>query len=152
MSRRNRSAQRARLAAGLLALVLAGCGSGDGQPATQPAPGVSTFEQGRFDELPQFPRSEPLGPRSEKDGVVTRSYEARGTSPERVLEFYREALDEGWNMVSPIEKLGVGTFRAEWVDEDYRLLVSATRGPAIDPPDDASNEVVAQYSLALHPL
>ena len=137
---------------GSLALVVAACASRGTEPATQPAPDVTTFEQGLFDDLPQFPRSDPVGPRTDKDGVVTRSYRARGTSPDQVLEFYREALDEGWNMVTPIERVGVGTFRAEWVREDHRLLVSATREETLDPPDDAANPVVSQYSLALHPI
>ncbi len=138
--------------AGTLALLIGGCAPRDTDPAAQPAPDVTTFEQGRFDELPQFPRSDPVGPRTEKDGVVARSYRARGTSPEQVLEFYRDALDERWQMVTPIERLGPGTFRAEWVADDYRLLVSATREGTLDAPDDAANPAVAQYSLTLHPL
>ncbi len=134
----------------VFAVVLAGCGGG-GEPAAQPAPGVTTFEQGRFDDLPQFPRSDPLGPRSEESGVVTRSYRARGTSPQAVLEFYRDALEDRWRMVTPIEQLGVGTYRAEWVSEDHRLVVSSTREPELDQRDDASDTAVTQYSLALHP-
>ncbi len=136
---------------GALALVFAACAPRGEEPATQPAPDVTTFEQGVFDDLPQFPRSDPVGPRTEKDGVVARSYRARGTSPDQVLEFYREALD-GWNMVTPIERLGVGTVRAEWIRKDYRLLVSATRERTLDAPDDAANPVVSQYSLTLHPI
>lgn len=153
--RRNRGrrvAARAAVVAATLALLIAGCAPRDGDSAAQPAPDVTTFEQGRFDDLPQFPRSDPLGPRTEKDGVVARSYRARGTSPEQVLEFYRDALAERWHMATPIEKLGAGTFRAEWVTDDYRLLVSATREGTLDAPDDAANPVVAQYSLSLHPL
>ena len=138
--------------AGLLTLTTLGCGAGETRPAAQPAPGVTTFEQGRFDDLPLFFRSDPLGPRSEKDGVVTRSYTARGASPEQVLEFYRDALDYRWEMVTPIEKLGVGTFRADWTNGQYRLRVSASRAAALDSPDDASNAAVSQYSLTLHPL
>ncbi len=137
---------------GALALLVAGCAPRGEDPATQPAPDVTTFEQGRFDDLPQFPRSDPVGPRTEEAGVVARSYGARGASPEQVLEFYKEALEEGWNMVTPIERLGPSTFRAEWVSDEYRLLVSATRESTLDPPDDAANPVVTQYSLTLHPL
>ena len=138
--------------AGLLVLTTLGCGTGDRRPAAQPAPEVTTFEEGRFDDLPLFFRSDPLGPRSEKDGVVTRSYKARGASPEQVLEFYRDALDYRWEMETPIEKLGAGTFRADWANGKYRLRVSATRAAALDSPDDGSNTVVSQYSLTLRPL
>ncbi len=152
--RRNRGRRAAHLAAAAATLVLliAGCAPRDGDPEAQPAPDVTTFEQGRFDELPQFPRSDPVGPRTETEGVVARSYRARGTSPEQVLEFYKDALDERWQMVTPIERLGEGTFRAEWVSDDFRLLVSATRESTLDTPDDAANPVVSQYSLTLHPL
>ncbi len=139
-------------AAGLLALAASGCGSADTPPAAQPAPEVTTFEQGRFDDLPVFFRSDPLGPRSEKEGVVTRSYEASGASPEQVLEFYRDALAYRWRMVTPIERLGPGTFRADWEDGQYRLRVSATQAPALDPSDDGAHPVLTQYSLTLRRL
>ena len=140
------------VATGILAVVLAGCGPRDADPAAQPAPGVTTFEDGRFDNLPQYPRSEPLGPRTEKRGVVARSYKVPGASPEQVLDFYRETLPARWSMVSPVEKLGVGTFRADWVGEEYRLRVTATREGDVLSQDDASKTVVAQYSLTLNPL
>lgn len=136
----------------LLAVVLAGCGGGTADPVAQPAPGVSTFEEGRFDDIPQFPRSEPLGPRHEKDGVVARSYKAPGASPDQVLDFYGDALRERWNMITGVEKLGVGTLRADWVNDDYLLRVSATREAMLDSEEGASETAVAQYSLTLHPL
>ncbi len=139
-------------AAGVLTMALLGCGPGEKQPAAQPVPEVTTFERGRFDDLPVFFRSDPLGPRSEKDGVVTRSYKAEGASPEQVLEFYREALDYRWRMVSPIERLGVGTFRADWEDGQYRLRVSATQAPALDASAGSADPVLTQYSLTLRPL
>ena len=58
-------------AAGVLTMAALGCGSGEKQPAAQPVPEVTSFERGRFDDLPVFFRSDPLGPRSEKDGVVS---------------------------------------------------------------------------------
>ena len=138
------------VATGLLAVFLTGCR--EAGPVAQPAPGVTTFEEGRFDDLPQYPRSEPLGPRTEKRGVVARSYNVPGASPEQVLDFYRDALQARWSMVTPVEKLGVGTFRADWVDEDYRLRVTATQEGDVLNQDDPSRNVVVQYSLTLHPL
>ncbi len=140
------------VAAAFLALTAPGCGAADTPPAAQPAPEVTTFEQGRFDDLPVYFRSDPLGPRSEKQGVVTRSYEASGASPEQVLEFYRNALDYRWRMVTPIERIGVGTVRADWEDGQYRLRVSATEAPALDTSDGGVHAVVTQYSLTLHPI
>ncbi|MGH9264302.1 MAG: hypothetical protein ACRD1D_06370 [Acidimicrobiales bacterium] len=134
------------------ALLGVGCGSEDDPPAAQPVPGATTFEPGRFDDLPQYPRSEPLGPRSEEKGVVARSFKVSGGSPEQVLDFYVDALEEPWRLVTGVEKLGAGTFRADWVSEDYLFRVSATREPELDSTDDASETFVTQYSLTLHPL
>lgn len=139
-------------AAVLLSLVLAGCGPRDPDPVAQPVPDVTTFEQGRFDNLPLYPRSEPLSPKTEEDGVVARSFKVRGASPDQIMTFYRDALKERWRMVTDIEKLGVGTLRADWTDDEFRLRVSATREGEIDDPDDAARSAVAQYSLSLNPL
>lgn len=135
----------------VLAVTAAGCAGEREPPAAQPAPDVTTFVPGRFDDLPLFPRSEPLGPRTEKDGVVARSYLAKGTTPEDVLTYYRTTLEGRWRLLNPIEKLGVRTFRADWVSDDYRLRVSATDGPTLEL-DDASKNVTVQYSLTLTPL
>lgn len=134
------------------ALIGVGCGSEEEPPAAQPVPGVTTFEPGRFDDLPQYPRSEPLGPRSEEKGVVSRSFKVRGASPEQVLNFYVDALEEPWRLVTEVEKLGAGTFRADWTAEEYRLRVSATREPELDSQDDASETFATQYSLTLRPV
>ena len=152
-ARRVRTSRRA-LVPGvvLLSLVMAACGPRDPDPVAQPAPGVTTFEEGRFDNLPQYPRSEPLGPRHEKDGVVVRSFKVQGASPDEILNFYRDALKERWTMVTGVEKLGVGTLRADWTDDEFRLRVSATREGELDEPDDSVRSAVAQYSLTLNPL
>ncbi len=134
------------------AVLLGACASEEPDPVAQPAPDVTTFERGLFDDLPRFPRSEPLGPRNEEDGVIARSFKVPGAAPEQVLEFYRHALEENWTMLAPVERLGVGTFRADWLSDDYRLRVSATRESELDSRQDASNTVVAQYSLTLEPL
>ena len=136
----------------LAALLGVGCGAQEDPPVAQPAPGVTTFEPGRFDDLPQYSRSEPLGPRSEEKGVVSRSFKVPGASPEQVLDFYVDALEEPWRLLSGVEKLGAGTFRADWVTEDHLLRVSTTREPELDSTDDASETFVTQYSLTLHPL
>lgn len=141
-----------RVAAATVAVgLLAGCGEREERAGTQPAPDVTTFEQGLFDDLPLFPRSEPAGPRREENGVVARSYRARGATPEAVLEHYRDVLDEQrWSLVGSIEQIGVGTYRAEWVSGEHRLRVSATRAPGFDP-QAPSDQVEVQYSLTLSP-
>lgn len=83
--------------------------------------------------------------------MVARSYKATGASPQQVLEFYRDGLPPRWKMVAPIEKLGVETFQADWVDESYRLRVSATRESLLDTDDDARDAAVSQYSLTRQP-
>jgi len=130
-----------------LSLVLAGCGRDrQSREGTQPAPAVTTFEQGRFDDLPLFPRSDPIGPRSEKDGVVARSYTARGTTSERLLQFYEGNLP-GWRQVEPIRKFGTSSYRAAWTRGNWLLEVSSGASPAFDDAGDAQ----VQYSLVLRP-
>ncbi|MDP8992415.1 MAG: hypothetical protein M3N31_05080 [Actinomycetota bacterium] len=131
----------------VLALVVAGCG-GDRQEreGAQTAPAVTTFEQGRFDDLPLFPRSDPIGPRSEKEGVIARSYTARGTTPERLLQFYEDKLTQ-WRQVEPVRKFGTSSYRAKWARDNWLLEVSSGASPALDDAGDAQ----VQYSLVLSP-
>lgn len=137
----------------VVALLVGACGDdSDDPPAAQPAPNVTTFEPGRFDDVPLFPRSDPLGPRSDEGGVVARSYRATGTTAEQVLEYYRTSLDPKWRLQNPIENIGVGTYRGDWVSDTYRLRVSATDAPTVSGEGDASRNVAAQYSLTLTPL
>lgn len=134
------------------AVMLAGpaCGGdGEDREGTQPAPDVTTFEQGRFDELPVFPRSDPFGPRSEKDGVVARSYRATSADPGQIIDFYaRELAGRGWRMAEPVFRSDAES-RGDWVLDDYRLEVSATR--VDDDRNPTSADAVAQYSLVLRP-
>ncbi|MDP9388464.1 MAG: hypothetical protein M3Q48_11290 [Actinomycetota bacterium] len=149
--RSNRSALARLVAATVAVVVLVACGDREHQQEAKPAPHVTTFEEGTFDDLPQFSRSEPVGPRSEKDGVVARSYRARGATPEGVLDYYRDVLDErGWTMVGAIERIGVGTYRADWVSGAQRLRVSASGEPQLAE-DVPSQQVTVQYSLTLRP-
>lgn len=131
-------------------LLLNGCGGdGEEQPATQPAPGVTTFEQGRFDDLPLLPDSERFGPRSEKDGVVAQTYRTDGVTPQEVVDhFERELPPSGWRMAEPVHRSDTGS-RGDWVTDDWRLEVSAA--PVPDRRDPSSPEEVVQYSLVLRP-
>lgn len=133
-----------------MSVVFASCSPSD--EGTQPAPAVTTFEQGDFDDLPLPPRSEPVGERSEEDGVVSRSYAVRDTSPERVLAFYSEQLPAAAVVETP-QAIGAGTSRGRWLVDGRELTVSATVGNTLDAierfGDDAG--VVTQLSLSLAP-
>jgi hypothetical protein len=124
-------------------LLVAGCRTG-GPGDAQPAPEVSGFRQGGFDELPRYRGSEELGVVSEDGDVVTQSFSAEGTSPELVLDFYRKEL-EGWTSLGR-EDVG-DALREDFRDGDgNRLEVSATTlsqgGSDLQP--------TVQYSLVLH--
>lgn len=129
-----------------LALVLFAACSSEGREGTQPAPGVTTFEQGRFDDLPTFPRSTPLGPRSEKQGVVARSFRATGATPAQVLGYYERALDD-WIVLDSPHRVGTSDYRGTWATDDYTLLISSAPAPGVD----QRYETVTQYSLTLSP-
>ncbi len=133
--------------AGVVALMLTGCGRERAREGAQPAPDVTTFEQGSFDDLPLFPRSEPLGARSEKDGVVSRSFVAKGATPARVMQFYEASL-KAWRQVEPTHVVGTSTHRAKWAQDNWLLEVSASGyASSIDEPLEAR----VQYSLVLSP-
>lgn len=127
---------------------LASCGPETDNPAL-PSPNVTTFEQGVFDKLPQLPRSEPFGPRSEKKGVVTRSYKAVGYTPAGVIDYFDRVLTgTSWTRTTPVYRADTRA-RGDWVTDERRLEVSATRVP--DRSNASSRESVVQYSLVLRP-
>lgn len=123
---------------------LAACG--DDADTAEPAesPGV---EQGALDDIPRYPRSEPFGTQTEQDGIVTQSFQATGATPGEVIDFYVDALTElGWTEAEPAFRDDTSG-RADFVDGDRRLEVSATT--ATDQVEgDPAGEVV-QYSLTL---
>ena len=127
-----------------------GCGSDVPDRSAQPAPDVTTFEDGAFEQLPLYPDSEPIGAQSEKDGVVTRSYKVKDVTVDMIIAFYEERLQAaGWERAEPVLRENTQS-RADFVNDDHRLELSAQdiRGPE-DPPSD---QHVVQYSLVLHPL
>lgn len=135
-------------ASGVFAAVLAGCGDGD-RPEAQPAPDVTRFVEGSFEDVPLFPRSEPVSQRHEKNDTTAQSYKARNTTAEQVLRFYDERLP-GWQQLGPVEKVGATAYRGEWVRGGRRLLVSAAPAPGLGESDEIEAPVV-QYSLTLGP-
>lgn len=139
------------LAAAACALVLAaGCGGGGAsEPEAQPAPDVSVFAEGDFGEIPLHPRSDPIGPRSEKAGVTARSYVTRGATPEQVLRYYEGNLD-GWALVEPVRR-DHDAYRGTWERDGRTLLVSAGPAPTVDTRPGDAGQVLTQYNLQLGP-
>ena len=142
---------RVLMGASAALLVLGGCGT-DNDEGTQPATDVPSFEQGAFSDLPLPPRSEPVSERAEEAGVVSRSFAARDTSPEAVLEFYAQELD-GAVVLAPPEEIGAGTRRGRWLLGDRELTVSATREDPLEAVERFGDDVgvVTQFSLSLSP-
>ncbi len=138
----------------LLMVVVLGaqaCGDAESREGTQPTPEVTTFEQGVFDDVPRFPRSEPLGSRSEKGAVVAQSFRAFGATPRAVLDYYTGSLP-GWEQVEPVAQTGAADFRAKWAKDGWALLVTAAPAPTTSDGNQADiPEPKTQYSLTLSP-
>ena len=138
------------LAVAVIALAGSGCTPSD--DGTQPRPDVTTFEEGRFDNIPLLPRSEELSPPNEEGGNVARSYVVRNTAPEDVLGFYETELAE-FEVIEEPASIGADTFRGRWrLDGERVLTVSATLASSLgDVPDIPDSEQTTQYSLSLSP-
>lgn len=143
----------------LLALILAiggaGCGADDTSPSAQPAPGVTTFAEGEFGSIPVMPQSEPIGERSDTEGVVAQSFKLRNGSPQAVYDFYADALAPEWTLVEEWHALGGAenpSYRAIWHKGQDRLVVTAAAAPtAAAGGAGESADPVVQYSLSLEP-
>lgn len=132
----------------VVALAVSPACGGDEPPAAQPMPDEATFHRGAFDDLPRYPRSEPIGELTEKDGVVARSFEATGATPQAVVAWYRDNL-RGWQLDQPPAPIGEETYRGRWSRAELFLVVSATGAPTLS--GDGDDGVSSQYSLSLEP-
>ncbi len=130
-------------AAVALTILIGACGSND--RATQPAPGVTSFTGGGFDQLPRYPRTDPLGARNDAGGVSQQSFKASGATPEQVVGWYRDHLD-GWTVVDPPHPTGAADVEGVWEKGDRQLRVTAGPAPTVGP------ATTVQYSLILRPL
>lgn len=120
-------------------------GGSDGVlPEAQPAPDVSVFTEGTFDELPIPPRADPVGERSEIEDVVARSYLVRDLPADAVIAFYDEVLTE-WEKVD-LDDVGTAG-RADYVRNGRGLRVTAQPAPAA-----GDGEPVVQLSLQMGPI
>jgi hypothetical protein len=126
-----------------IVFLAAACGDDDVRD-TQPSPDSTGFTDGAFDELPRHPRSDEVGSRSEKDGVVAQSFEVRNATPQQILEWYTERL-EGWSMIGTVDAVGEQAVRGRRARGDEELTISATSAPTLAEGDEA----VSQYSLSL---
>lgn len=132
--------RRAAASAVAMALALAACGADDGsseeqtgsRPEAQPAPGVTSFTEGGFDELPIPPQADPVGPRSEKDGVVARSFDVRNTEVDEVVQFYEGQLS-GWDQLG-VEDVG-SAVRADFERGGRGLRMTAQPAPTLSGDD-----------------
>ncbi len=130
----------------LVLLVPIACSNDNGSTVgdAQPAPGVSTFKPGGFDDLPRYRGSRDAGTRSEDGNVVSQSFFVDGADPELIIEFYRSELS-GWEFAGEHDEGDALTAEfTEPGDGGRRLEVSATSV------DNAPDDTTAQYSLVLH--
>lgn len=132
-----------------------GCGSDDPRPATQPAPGVTVFAEGKFGSIPLMPLSEPAGTRTERNDVVAQSFQLRNASPDSVFDYYAGVLRPDWTLTQEPTVLGEAdnpSFRAIWTNGEHRLVITTSGGPTLNGEPGQSEVPVLQYSLSLEPL
>lgn len=140
----------------MMAVVLVGCGDdeeGAPEDEPQPAPEVTEFSQGLFDEIPLPPGSHEIGPREETDGTVTATWTTTDVTPEQVMEFYeRELPPLGWDLLEDAREIGNGIWQSDWARENRRLEVVASfaEEAAQAAPGEAKGSQM-QFSLILSP-
>lgn len=131
----------------LLALVLgaAACASDSDAPADGPGEGQPGVEAGapvdaELADVPVPEAAVAVGEVVDQDGVQTQSYIVTATSPELVIDFYDEQLDElGWDM---LDRTAFNTgLRATWTQDDDELLITAN-------PDGQDTELNIQLADA----
>lgn len=141
-------------AAPLLALGLVAGACGDDEPGDAvPSPEATTFTEGEFEDIPLPPRADPIADVTESDdGVLTGSWEVRGSTPEQVLGFYETELQaNGWTVNSgPLEQ-AQGVWRGDWTREGQLVEVVADRVTGLNEDPEDGSEQPTQLNLLLHP-
>ena len=131
--------------------VIGGCGADGGEaPEAQPAPEVTVFRNGAFDQLPRYPRSDEFAPATETAAVVSQTFSVRNATPQQILDFYRSTL-ERWTVVEPVQQVGPDALRASWRRDGRQLQVSASRAPSVDVTAPTVEPPMSQYSLQIGP-
>ena len=141
----------------LLALVVgvvAGCSDG-GDDEAVPAPGPAQFADGDLSEIPLPTGATAIGPRSEDEGVVSRSYGVENLPPNELAEQMDvDLLAAGWEELLAFEESGQQVFRGEYAKDERRLEVAISPGAGLSDqgPQLEGEEVEgSQISLVLHP-
>lgn len=136
-----------------IASLLGACGGDDGgDPVAQPAPDVTTFEEGDFSGIPLPPLAEEAGSRTEEDGIVTQSFFVRNQTPEQVLRFYVDYFrNENVQVIREPANVNGTTWRGWWLLGDRELMISALPAPTAGGSETEHADVVSQMSLELWP-
>jgi hypothetical protein len=137
----------------LLGALLGACGDDDdARPSVgdQPAPDVTTFQPGAFDDLPMISGSRPLGPRREQGAISVRTFAVTNLEPVSIINFYDSHL-VGWTRIDR-DALGTGV-RARYGNGDRALEVTAIPAPTAETATNSSKPVGGyQYTLLYGPL
>ena len=137
-------------AAAVVLLGVTGCASSGDEEGTQPAPGVTSFQQGDFGDVPLPDRSDPVGTRSETDGVVTQTFAARDTTVDALIDFFDSQLPAaGWEPAEAYETEN-GIYRGDFTKDGRRLEVVIDQVPDL-PEDETGGAQPVQFSLILNP-
>lgn len=133
----------------LVAMGVGGCGSSDAATGDSDEVVPVAFE-GRFDQVPRAPLSDPVGSLSEKNGVTTQSFEIRGNTPKQVMAFYEKVLpSQGWTASIAPTPSGPSAYKSEWVTDAWKLRLTANSATGLGGNSDPTEAVQSQYSLEL---
>ncbi len=128
-----------------LVLVVSACSSGSGSDGTQAK--ASTFGTGQFEGIPLLVRTDPVGARTDRGGVVTRSYKTTGFTTKQVLDHYRTLLHgRGWTADGAVQKIGPNAYRGAWIRKGHRLVITASGAGGLNP---KTNQPAVQFNLML---
>ena len=137
------------VSAAVLLVAVTSCGD---DSATQPesgggvpAPDVSSFTSGRFEDV-RLPRgATEISERTERDGAIAQSFTLTATSPENAMDFFSRTLPEdGWTVLDEPAASGTDSIAGSWSRDGRRLDVSALLAQGVD--DERT-----QFSLVLLP-
>ena len=130
----------------MMAALTAACGS-TASSGTQPGPGVTTFGEGVFSDVPLPYGATPAGPRSQKNGVDERTYGVEAHAPADVVQRMTTELgDAGWTTDQDFQEGGQNVYRGQFLKDGRRLVVSVSPAPDLG---NSGNNSGSQISLLL---
>ena len=143
----------ATLLGAAMVMALAGCSSGEDEAV--PSPGGTMFAEGDLSEVPLPTGAIPIGPRSEDEGVVSRSYGVENLPPNEIaVRMDTDLRAAGWEELLAFEESGRQVYRGEYAKDERRLEVALSPGAGLseEGPTASSTEVEGtQIALVLHP-